>query len=622
MKSKKPQPKTYNKTHQEGALSLSFFCDFETYKKQTSAGLTLNVLYLGAFWFNGEVFYYKNVNEFLNLIINKTKEHKAKKALLYFYNLTYDATVLTAFIFRYKIKIKNFKYFLTNEHNFINLYFEYRGVGFYFFDLWNFDKSKKLSDWLKFLDVKQSEQKGQIVYDKWNYCAILKNEIITQDKHGNTLRLNKAQELEYLANDVKNLYNILLKQQEITQTLADIFTMAKPKNEHKSIPGVVYDLLHKSVKKHGHQIELRDKVPKMFYIILKRSFTGGHVSYNLYNPVYKCKPGELIYYYDRRSAHPYVLAFHLIPFGPLLLTKPEGEAITWVFVKLKEWKNKVKYDFLETPFLPGRLVYSCDIFAVTLELWEVLQQLVDIVPESITYIYQKATKATNSLYKSLYKLKDEAPDPFTRSIAKLALNAPFGKLGEKSYDVESLIDKSGLIYDEFNPNFKDYKANTAGMYVAQISRMYLLKTIKNLTDGGYTVLYDDTDSVTFAADNMGFMDILKPGDNLGDWKLEGVFHEFYNLRKSKNYLLINNETKTATYASGGIPKSILDTLTLEELKTVYNYDHNIKLIAAGVGGVYNEYGQALLSAKDIETNNGQPVTHYLKGGKLWKIKER
>lgn len=599
--------------------SVSFFCDFETYKKRVSNSLILNVLYLGAFKVNNEIFYYKNVLEFLNLVVQITKEHKQKTADLFFYNLSYDITVITAFIFRYKIKITDRTEFITNKKDFISMSFVYKNIKFNFKDLWNFDKTKTLALWLKFLNVDATEQKGSIMYDKWDQCDVLKNEIITKNKHGQIVRINKQDEYKYLANDVKNLDLILYKQIEIWNTLKTIFKVNDKKYKFKSIPGVVYSLLTKNISQKGYHVKLREQVPKEYYIILKHSFTGGYVSYNINNPKYLCKDNEVIKYYDRRSAHPYVLAHKTIPHGKLLLSKPPGQYIKWVFVKIKSWQNKPEYNFLYTNFMPERIIYSNKVFTVCFELWELLNQLVDIEVDEIYFLYQKATNATNKIYQQLYILKDEAPDLFTRSQAKLGLNTPFGKLGEKSYDINTFLNEEGFIIDEYIEDFDDYKTNTAGIYIAQISRLILLKTIKDLTDHNYTVLYCDTDSITFIAHDNNYINFLNIGDKIGDWKHEGDFTEFYNSLKNKNYLLYNKITGGISYASGGIPKRFLKPLNINQLKEIYDYNNNVKIKNASVGGVYNVYGQPILSDKDVETNNNKEVTHYLQqGGKLWK----
>ena len=309
--------------------------------------------------------------------------------------------------------------------------------------------------------------------------------------------------------------------------------------------------------------------------------------------------GENLYYYDVNSLYPFVM-LQKMPIGePIKTKKYINNKSGFYKIKLKS-----KTDFKISPISikkDGANYYVNGDIGDTFYLTSVeLKYLIEkkIKYEVIEgYYFEREAYLFEDFVNHFYEKKKNAKDEVERYIAKLMLNALYGKMGQslegeniKSYEGE----KNYKIFDASNDLIlvtQDRKVKYRGVYIAayitSLARMHHLKLMEKI--GFEHIYYCDTDSII--TDKK-----INTGKDIGELKLEDEIKEGVFLMP-KVYGYLNKERKTVTHYKGFTKNkfkySSLKKLLLGEKKELIESKERI------LG-----FKEAVRRKNDIKYNNG------------------
>jgi len=281
------------------------------------------------------------------------------------------------------------------------------------------------------------------------------------------------------------------------------------------------------------------------------------------------------YGYDINSSYPNVMqSMNFCPIGPQLKIKVDILNTKYYcfvyFQALKNFKFENTMPFLRSteqhyePLIkPKKYHYKLsyilnvkkgDIFYLTTTEILYMCKVLKITKSSQLQKYfcwdiEFTFKATTFAYffkdfvDKWYKIKQT--DPNKKSIAKLILNSGYGKFAQKEikdYYFECLINnqiKTDSIYTKLNCNYLPI-----GIAIPAQARINLcLATLNHY----HQFIYGDTDSAYFTEP----IPSIPLSNNIGDWKLEGIFTHFL-VRRGKQYIGINFKTKDTKIKVSGL----------------------------------------------------------------------
>jgi len=214
-------------------------------------------------------------------------------------------------------------------------------------------------------------------------------------------------------------------------------------------------------------------------------------------------------------------------------------------------------------FRGDRLIFPVGVFSGTWTYHEI-QALLSIGGEVLKV--HRAVEFPNECYpfkryvEDLYAVKVSAPDELERTSAKLFLNSLYGKMGERVALVQLMMadqvpeDKTAIVYGDYayvdmGEKFPGHTNAVWAIYTTAYARILLWQKMNYIRDKGGTVLYCDTDSIMYQADEPLHLESTE----LGGWKLEGEY-TFAHFLQPKLYCL--RDDKEIIVKAKGVPKNV------------------------------------------------------------------
>ena len=345
-------------------------------------------------------------------------------------------------------------------------------------------------------------------HDNYNYESEINNKNIT----------------EYLAADLKSLYEILTKFPDLIQknTIANYSVSEFLKYYNK-----------KFQKIREPDINLHNYIRNHFY-------TGARTE--IFKPY-----GENLNYYDVNSLYPYVMSKYQYP---LLNQKPkivnsENYDRTYNTIGLYTIRSEIEHK--KIPLLPYKdselgLIFPIGQFITTATNAEI-QKAIKIgykikVLNGIEY--RKSDFIFRDYVLKNYKIKQNAKNPSERFIAKLILNSLYGKFGQEAYTQKDILTNNGIKTINVYPlPYKFLHSEIASLITAN-ARLELYRLFEK---AGYdNIYYCDTDSIITNKK-------LKESKELGGLKKEKHIKKFVALSQ-KIYAYLDDENKEYIVAKG------------------------------------------------------------------------
>ena len=284
---------------------------------------------------------------------------------------------------------------------------------------------------------------------------------------------------------------------------------------------------------------------------IRQAYKGG---FTYLNPIYKEKETGAGFFLDKNSMFPWQALQHELPIGrPVYF---EGKYKPSVCFPLYIQKMTFAADLKpgKTPFLRSKnspdyspLDYiestNGELITFTLTSVEVKLLFENYDVHDITYHSGWKFSSCRSVFnKYVYhwakekQKADEAGNKGARVVAKMYLNALFGKFGTRNTGRQRMpvLNSDGVV--EYKPIGKEERKSVyspIALFITAYARVELCKTIEKIRKYGFkkygrdVYVYSDTDSiaVTLNIEDMEDLDkIIRLDKNkMGAWKLEKVF---------------------------------------------------------------------------------------------------
>lgn len=289
---------------------------------------------------------------------------------------------------------------------------------------------------------------------------------------------------------------------------------------------------------------------------IRQAYAGGRVE--IFKPIYEDSHAPL-YYYDFNSLYPSVMQTMDVPgklkriskdITPLSFTDCIVEAPKDIYLPLLWQKTKQKFTFPVGKFrgvFPG------------LELIEAKKQGYIIHKVNKSFEFENLGSLFKDYINDLYFLKNNAKDNVQRQIAKLLLNAGYGRMAIKRERETLCIDDGGtgitpldiyigeLRLAKKATHFKGFSHAGIGALVTAHARIKLFKAMQSVESELY---YCDTDSIVTTKK-------MPCSTNIGELKLEGTANRACFLLP-KTYIF-NNDVKMK-----GFPKEFAQSLNFAD----------------------------------------------------------
>lgn len=381
--------------------------------------------------------------------------------------------------------------------------------------------------------------------------------------------------IKYLEHDCRALYEVIEKFYEspILQN-----TNFKPTLASTSI-----EVLRKYIKKPIPSINSKSQDD-----FVRQAYAGGRTE--IYRPYYNDRQKPL-FYYDFNSLYPSVMWKLSVPgrvvkidttlaeFG---FTDCEIESPKDIYLPILWQKAKLSKFIFPTGIIRG--VFPSQEIKLALENgYKIKKVYKSLHFENLGHLF--------TVYiDDLYSIKQAASDPVQRQIAKLLLNAGYGRLAIKRERESLTIDdgRCGITPTDIfigksrlarKPTFYRGFSNAAiGAMITAEARIKLWKAMSQVQDELY---YCDTDSIITTRQ-------LPTSDKLGELKLEGTAHEAcFLLPKTYRF---GSEAKMK-----GFPKEFAQSKSMEDFTTALEGD--LRLFKTVLPG-------KLARIKSAKNNNG------------------
>lgn len=263
--------------------------------------------------------------------------------------------------------------------------------------------------------------------------------------------------------------------------------------------------------------------------ILENDFhTGYRGGWTFVNPLYKGIEVYNLYYYDIKSSYPHKLRDMLLPYGiptiyqgytPLKRSKLyiyninihfKYKPFVIPFIRIKS-ETKIKYpkeykgELQVTIEELNQIKKHCNIYEIEyINTYEFKSNKVNF-KQYIDYWYQEKARC------------ELAGDDLGREIAKIMLNALYGKFGSKisNYEMECYLKDDKVSWRKHKIDDKDPIYTPVAMFVTAYSRSQIINTCEIL--GWKNVVYCDTDSI-FSFKKL----TVNVGNKLGQWEDKAI----------------------------------------------------------------------------------------------------
>lgn len=314
---------------------------------------------------------------------------------------------------------------------------------------------------------------------------------------------------------------------------------------------------------------------------LRQSYFGGITwkNENLINKLEKEKVKLKGLVYDVNSLYPYIMRTKLLPYGqpkyfegcynsvadfikkeyPLYIQRIRVKMFTLKEGKMPNVQIRESTNFNATEYQTSNIYYDDDlkdfkheecVFTFTNVQLKTFLDSYDL-PLGIEYV-------DGYLFKGSYGIFDDYIDLFMklkelgkgakRAIAKLLLNALYGKYGTNPQREERLVEFIDGIFSttnkDENGNLLEYLSESVYLPVASFITSYarelLIESVNNVFD---RFLYCDTDSIHILGDEIPNIKIHE--SKLGYWKFEGKFVDakYIGAKRYSEYI-VSDEIKT------------------------------------------------------------------------------
>ena len=398
--------------------------------------------------------------------------------------------------------------------------------------------------------------------------------------------------LEYLDNDVRSLYELLFKFQEITgASFSKMLTVASVamdvfKREYS-------EDFERITKINGKDIILsKDKKD-----LVTRSYMGGRVE-AIKRYIDKC------YSYDVNSLYPYVIRNRYYPVG--YNNYYTGKDAVERFKQLARKQDKLAI-VEASVFVPQRkiaplpvridnkLIFPHGLFTgvwTTEELFYAMRYYgVEVKDVQKLLVWEDKHKPFIGYVDKYYELKSGGTGAI-KAVSKLLLNSLYGKFGMKE-EVEEYIYKERIEQkkkkeedakrqtrilgrDVFIYNkrvFANYIQAQIASFVTSYARLVLLDKIRELESKGYEIYYYDTDGINTNCEPQNFTNL--DDKKLGYWKFEGTRKKCYFLAP-KSYAFIDEEDKERIKTKG-LYNSKFDYQEMQKMVELSKVTHDVVL---------------------------------------------
>lgn len=270
---------------------------------------------------------------------------------------------------------------------------------------------------------------------------------------------------------------------------------------------------------------------------------------------------------DARSMYPTQGHKDYIPVGNLLMEKPKGKYIEFLFPRgyftLKDeklpyfqWRTKAqchRYNY-NTQYEPGEYVTNCMLdgsYGLFSDEWELIKKNYEI--DDLDYFrkyYFKMEKndALKLYYEEVYNGKMNNTGS-KKLYYKYLLNALYGKFLSRPDGVSIDYINGKRVKVEETDRTTYYLP--LGMWIAMGGRVDLFKAMSSIDYGD--VLYCDTDSIIYKGDKMPNVTL---GKYMGEWSLEAEDISAY-IVGPKTYQELSNDGSLITKCAG-MPRAVKD----------------------------------------------------------------
>lgn len=586
---------------------------------------------------------------------------EGNNTILYGFNVDYDFQAIKSYFMEVQPTSK-IEYHLTGSKKFIygTIRDKTNKITINIRDFWVWDKTFNLSKYYNLIRARaETSPKWQELLNKYQIKELKKLSIVDYTKKNlhesngslyywddkdNYKQLDLNQELEYLKMDVIGLPLIREYIQEFKDICIDGLGLRKvinigEVNHAYSIPSFGKMLVSAFLNEEFDWI-YRKSVTLSDYQDQDLSYFGGFTANNKH--IYKLSnsrnaAGEPnIHSYDVNSMYPYIMHGGL-PSGDVFNEPPPGDYVTWYTIRFKkEWKPgilyeyKPEYDCLNNSFFGDNhsLIFLSDpetpaAYYVEKSVFDMFKKVcnshVEIVKEDIKY--QQITRKLTPFIDVIYEKKLTAPTKVERDSFKLILNSLYGKMAERFHqDYWEWNTDTQEFRNKLNDR-EDRDTILAGLYVTSKARVILFEAITSEIANGNTVLGLDTDSIKLVVNNPVKLRIHKT--DLGAWKHEYTMTDFYHNGKKKKYFLYNQDTKEIKVATSGIPSRVIEALSYEDLKTLYDPAHDVLFKDIKNVSQRNKWFQICIQKASVRFNyrRGVPITHIYKDNRIIPYEE-
>lgn len=328
--------------------------------------------------------------------------------------------------------------------------------------------------------------------------------------------------------------------------------------------------------------------------IISMSYHGG---ITMVNPIHQGKLLDSFVSYDVNSLYPSAMLGNPMPIGMPVVYKTLAEAMTDKFhslrlIHLVVHEAKVHSGYL--PFIPfgtsfmykGAYVYPTQFQDKEIALWEneydlfldyydVSSTIVDVVAFA-----EKPDVFTN--YLTYWKtIKETTDDKVLRTIAKLMMNALYGKFGQKPERLTKIpdhFDEKGVLRYSSMETSGGYFYRPIASYITSCARTVLINAMEREHD---RFIYCDTDSLYLTGSAEGNIPI--DPKKIGYWKYEGHYTKGLFL-KAKGYLKTHDDGEQESGVAG-LPKELQKKLTYENFKDGLKFIGAKKVLKRVKGGI-------------------------------------
>ena len=232
-------------------------------------------------------------------------------------------------------------------------------------------------------------------------------------------------------------------------------------------------------------------------------------------------------------------------------------------------------------YVENEIYYFCDVE------WELIKKIYQVEYKIIKTIEFYKTNYLEKSIKQLFLKKKNACNLVVRNIAKLIINSISGKLGQKPYHQQDFfgkineidISKYEILGKKVNKIFEAYniqqkidiniKARPIIVisYITALSRVCLIEKAIEIINKGGTVLYFDTDSITYI-DNVKPIKLKNIYKDLGGWEYEVDDGSAYCALCPKQYRITDFQGEILKFASAGVKRNLM-----QKVKNIdYNYN--------------------------------------------------